>query len=388
VAHEPGRADTATRGRTGESAAPVTALAGVREGIGLVAYRSTGDVDAIDEYSRRLVEALGKRGNPASYSPVGLPPPRRVDLGLAWILVQYNPFSYGRWGVAPGIVRDAIGIRHRLAAPLAVMVHEGWVRTHDWKSGLMGGYQRMQLRSLSRVANIVMATGQTLARELGPDSVYIPPASNITPVGASFQTARDRLGLGDELVVALFGRSNPGRALGYAEAAIDAIAQVQDPNRLLVFNLGADAPSVYTHPTIRVVRPGRISAEQLSLHLLASDLMLLPFTDGLSTRRTTLMAALAHGLPVLGLRSSATEDMILERKDVFALTPAGDQDAYRRVAANIIKDRGCLRGRGQAGRRLYLEHFDWPHVAARVMSAIESVPTTVTGARRTGRHGA
>jgi len=352
------------------------------KGVGLVAYRRTGDLDAIDEYSRRLVEALCEDGHPSSYAPAGLPPARRVDAGLAWVLVQYNPFSYGRWGVAPGIVRDAAAIRRRLPIPFALMVHESWVEARDWKSALMGGYQRLQLRSLSRVATVLMATTQALARQLGPRGVHVPVASNITPVVASFQTARDRLGLGDELVVAMFGRGNPSRALGHAEAAIDAIAQAQLPDRVRVFNLGADAPSLHTHPAIRVVSPGKMSAEQLSLHLQASDLMLLPFTDGLSTRRTTLMAALAHGLPVLGQRGPATDDVLLECEDIISMTPVGDRDAFRRSAAKLVADRSLLRARGQAGRRLYLERFDWPHVARRVMSAIEDASAATAGPRR------
>lgn len=366
----------------------MTAVGGVRDRIGLVAYRRTGEVDAIDEYSRLLVDALRERGNLVSYTPAGIPPARRLDVGLAWVLVQYNPFSYGRWGVAPGIVHDAIAIRRRLAAPLAVMVHESWVETHDWKSALVGTWQRMQLKSLSRIATVLMATNQTTARQLGPSSVHIPPGSNITPVGASFETARDRLGLGEDLVVALFGRGNPSRALDHAEAAIDAIADARDPHRIRVFNLGADAPSLQANPAIRVVRPGKMSAEQLSLHLWASDLMLLPLTNGLSTGRTTLMAALAHGLPVLGLRGRATEDVLLERADIITLTPVGDRDAFSHAAADLVTDRRRLRARGQAGRRFYLEHFDWPHVARRVMSAIENATAAATDPRRCGRRGA
>lgn len=356
----------------------------MRNGVGLVTYNNTGDVDAIDEYSRRLVKALCERGNPALYRPSGLPGAPRLGARPSWVLVQYQPFSYGRWGVAPQLVGKAFAFRRRFAAPFAVMVHESWVATHDWKSALMGGYQRAQLRALSQIATVLMATTQDLARELGPGSVHVPVGSNITPVEATYRSARDSLAIGDELVIALFGRDSPARALDHARGAIDAIAALRDPSDIRVLNLGADAPLLETQHTTRILSPGKMSDERLSLHLSASDLMLLPFTDGLSTRRTTLMAALAHGLPVLGLRSPATDDVLLRHDDVLTLTPVGDPAAYARAATDLVSDRDRLREFGEGSRRIYEEHFDWPHVARRVMSAIDNALPSEPGSRQIG----
>ena len=177
-------------------------------------YSRAEGIDAIDEYSRRLVEALSDRGVAAHYVDDGLSSARRQVADPRWILIQYNPFAYGRRGVAPGLVAQALRFRRRTGAPLAISVHESWVTPSDrgrarWRSVLMGAYQRVQLAALLRGADIVMAATQGLVRKLGHDAIHVPVGTNVPPLAVTREEARRRLGLGDELVVALFGTGHP-----------------------------------------------------------------------------------------------------------------------------------------------------------------------------------
>jgi glycosyltransferase involved in cell wall biosynthesis len=117
-----------------------------------------------------------------------------------------------------------------------------------------------------------------------------------------------------------------------------------------------------------------MNAHELSLHLLAGDVALLPFTDGVSTRRTAMMAALAHGLPVLGLRGVSTDSSLLEHPEALTLTPVRDTAAYARAAVELTSDADRLRAAGEAARRLYSDQFDWPLVAQRVKAALGRLP--------------
>ena len=79
--------------------------------------------------------------------------PRNIDhaeLGHAdAVLVQYNPFSYGRWGFAPWLVALTWALRLRRREPrIALMVHEPYVPMITWRSTVMGLWQRAQLRLL------------------------------------------------------------------------------------------------------------------------------------------------------------------------------------------------------------------------------------------------
>jgi glycosyltransferase involved in cell wall biosynthesis len=343
---------------------------------GVVVYRRTGaggEIDAIDQYSKRLVSSLNDRGVDVRYLPDGLAPAVTATETPAWVLLQYNPFSYGRWGFAPGLLRDVLALRRRAGVPIAIMVHEAWVPMTDWRTAAMGLWQRAQLRALLRLVDRVMTSTEVLARELGEGAVHVPIATNITPVAISPDLARARLGLDGRLVVTLFGRCHPSRALDHAEAAIAALSEVHGPERMMVLNLGAGAPALRLAPEVTVRRPGPLAPDELSLHLAASDIVMLPFTDGVSTRRSTLMAALAHGRPVLGLSGENTDAVLAAATDALALTPAGDIPAFARAAVELTSDQGRLRAIGAAGLRLYETCFAWPVAAGRIATVFESI---------------
>lgn len=337
--------------------------------VGLVVHRAADGIDAIDEYCRRLESALREAGGDVRYVANGWPSTEHAIDPPAWILLQYNPFAWGRWGFAPGLVRDAARLR-RTGTPLAIMVHESWVEMADVRTTIMGAWQRLQLRALLHHADLVLTSTEALALELGHGALHVPIATTITPGMTTNAAARVELGLGDGLIVTLFGRANPERALDHARAAVVALADARRPARLTVLNLGADAPPLDTSRGIDVITPGRLSEVELSRYLTASDLVLLPFHDGVSTRRTTLMAALAHGRPVLGLRGRNSDSVLLEHPGALLLTAPGDPSVYADAAVALVADATALRALGEAGRRLYAERFDWPVIARTIAAAL------------------
>ena len=338
-------------------------------------YRRLAHVDAIDEYSRRLVAALCEAGVPTRYVADGFASARRQVADPRWMLIQYMPFSYGRWGIAPGLIREAVAFRRRVGAPLAVSVHEAWVERDDpararWRSTVMGAYQHAQLASLLQVADVVIAATQALVRKLGHDAIHVPVGSNITPIAIARDAARRRLGLGEEFVVCLFGTGHPSRAMEYAVAAIELLADTRGPGAVKVLNLGVGAPQLELAREVAVDTPGHLEADEISVRLRASDLLILPFTDGISTRRTTLMAGLSHGLPIMGLSGSATDDVLMTGGDALTLTAVGDIRAFAHATVELANSPDRLRRSGASGRALYARHFDWPVAARRVHGAL------------------
>ena len=108
---------------------------------------------------------------------------------------------------------------------------------------------------------------------------------------------------------------------------------------------------------------GQIDARdpRLSLHLSACDLLIQPYPDGVTGRRTSMMAALSHGRPTITTSGLFTEPMWKESQAVV-LTPADDMDALVTSARQLIENPAARASLGEAGLAFYRRNFDIEHV--------------------------
>ena len=112
-----------------------------------------------------------------------------------------------------------------------------------------------------------------------------------------------------------------------------ALPQLLQDRRVSVILLGRGSASfrkalVRRHSAIVTTlhATDELPSEELSRHLSACDLMLQPYSDGINTRHTSAMAALAHGRPVVTTVGRLTEPLWIESRAV-ALVPAQDAAA-------------------------------------------------------------
>ncbi len=140
----------------------------------------------------------------------------------------------------------------------------------------------------------------------------IPIGSNIAPnppVGYNRAVWRATLGISPETtLVAYFGLISPTKGL---DVLLDALEQL--PANIRVLIVGGDSPAPQDRqyaahlreriesPALagRVLVTGHCTPPDVSAHLLAADIAALPFADGATFRRGSLLAALAHGLPTI-----------------------------------------------------------------------------------------
>jgi glycosyltransferase involved in cell wall biosynthesis len=179
-------------------------------------------------------------------------------------------------------------------------------------------------------------------------------------------------------------------------SAISVVRGTFAPKGLLVGHLGTYAESIRDHlkvslpvllqePCVSVVLLGRgsaafcdllletnpelkgrihavngVSSRALSLHLSACDLMLQPYPDGISTRRTSAMAALAHGRPVLTTEGPLTEAFWVQSGAV-ATASVTDPVVLAQTAKTLLQDDSERKRLGRVGRQLYNDRFDVRH---------------------------
>jgi glycosyltransferase involved in cell wall biosynthesis len=105
---------------------------------------------------------------------------------------------------------------------------------------------------------------------------------------------------------------------------------------------------------------GKLSAWEVSHHLSACDVLIQPYPDGVSSRRTSLMAGLENGKPIVTTTGWLTEPLWLE-SDAVALAPAGNTEAFVKQVRRLRDEPSERLRLGSAAGRLYRERFDISH---------------------------
>ncbi|MGC8782656.1 MAG: glycosyltransferase family 4 protein [Anaerolineae bacterium] len=223
---------------------------------------------------------------------------------------------------------------------------------------------------------------------LGNRLVPIPIGSNIhcqPPAGYDRARQRTRWGAGpDTWLLAYFGFMNAGKG---GETLIRCLARLIEagrPARLLMVGgqVGASDPTnrAYLERVERLIAElnlgayvhwtGFISNEEVSANLLAADCAVLPYREGASLRHGSLMAALAHGLPIVSTRPA---DEVREAAGLFPLLQDGrsallvapdDPAGLAEAVTRVMSDHELRVRLAQAARDLARE-FTWDTIAER-----------------------
>ena len=119
----------------------------------------------------------------------------------------------------------------------------------------------------------------------------------------------------------------------------------------------------------RVHATGALEAADLSRHLRACDVLLQPYPDGVSTRRTSVMGGLSHGLAVVTTAGLRTEPLWAESGAV-KLAPAEDLAALAEATQGLLADAAERARLGAAARALYQTRFDVSHTVKALRAAV------------------
>lgn len=351
----------------------------------LLCGESGAATDAIQQYAHALAHALTGLGadarvETASFHGGTAGTAQSIDDAVApsdtVLMVQYNPFSFGRAGVALRFVRAMRRLRRRYPSlTLVVMCHETVVMNPGVRWAALRQVHRAQLRALLRLADAVYVSVDAwrpyLEAHGAKDAALLPVGSNLPDRRAQRDAARAALDATDRLIVATFSTGHPSHDDEIARRAVDAVVSVRPDT--LVLSLGAGRQRLLEPGDDRERCPGHLPAHELAAHLAAADMLISPFVDGISTRRGTVMAALQHGVAVVGSVGRST-DPDLEAL-VRGLPGAGrGGDWIPGTAAALANDASLRDEQGRAGRSLYAARYDWPVLAARVLHDTGAAP--------------
>ena len=161
-------------------------------------------------------------------------------------------------------------------------------------------------------------------------------------------------------IVAHFGTFSPLVTLALGPV-IERVLEVRpDVTWLLVGRDGErfarELATLAPHVADRLVATGTLDPAQLSAHLLAADLFVQPYPDGVTARRTTATALLAHGRPIVTTDGHLTEPF-WRADHAVRLAPAGDADALAQAAIDLLAAPPVAATLGSAAERMFARRF-------------------------------
>jgi len=142
---------------------------------------------------------------------------------------------------------------------------------------------------------------------------------------------------------------------------VPLVLSVHERARFICFGRGSETFAVELrrqHPALasRIAGTGAISHEAVAAALQACDVALQPYPDGVTTRRTSVMAALANGVATVSTMGALTEP-VWEETGAVALAPAADAPAVGAAVVALLRDPRAREAQAAAGRCAYAEHF-------------------------------
>jgi len=290
------------------------------------------------------------------------PAPRRL-------LVQYVPHAIGWKG---GNVAFCAWLRSRTRDSIWVMFHEvaypfgaGESVAHNALAAVNRVMAALVAGAAERAFVSIPAWTPQVRRFIGERPVqWTPVPSSVSVAAGPGETARLRSRYAEGApLVGHFGTY--GRAIrDLLEAALPAVVR-RTRAQILLLGRNSDRFArdlVARHPEMkgRIAGAGSLPGDALSHHIAACDVMVQPYPDGISARRTSAMAALAHGRAMVTTTGWLTESL-WEDTGAVSLVPFDAPEAVADAAAALLDDRAARESLAARALATYVDRFDIAH---------------------------
>ncbi len=284
------------------------------------------------------------------------------------LLVQWVPHGYGYRSMNVFFcfwlwMRAKIKRDH-----VEIMLHEVWLSFGiSWKANIAAAVHRVMIALLKHAAAKIWISCEAWRKYLQGAKApvgWLPVPSSVPEFALpeSVAAVRQRccecgtsrivghLGIGDAFVEDQLRKSIPGLLSEKKDTCFLMIGKRSE-------GLSRELQNAYPDIASRIFSTGMLASDEIAAHINACDLMVQPYVDGISTRRTAAMAALANGRALLTTSGHSTEPFWLACNQL-AMVQAGDTRALIGRAQQLLdNDHGRARMAG-AGKQLYHAMFN------------------------------
>jgi glycosyltransferase involved in cell wall biosynthesis len=244
---------------------------------------------------------------------------------------------------------------------------------------------------LARRSAGVIVTNHEDAEKISalPCVKLIPIGSNIlTTLPSDFDPIPWRKKAGaheDDFLIAYFGLLNRSKGIEILLESLSALKASGIPARLVMIGdtIGTSDPTNAAYAAEVLNQIQRLKLESLIHHtgfiddlavgsyLKVSDVVVLPFVDGTSYRRGSLMAAIQYGCAIVTTTPQVNIPTFKHEENMLLIPPA-DTAALTQTLQKLYHSPET-RTHLQSGASQLAANFDWSHIAADTINFFESV---------------
>jgi glycosyltransferase involved in cell wall biosynthesis len=291
-----------------------------------------------------------------------------------WVLLQYTPLAWSRRGFPIHAPNTVASLRGK-GLHVGVVFHD--FRPFDGTRMIDRFRHQYQLHVLWRLYQVADCAIFTAPPEKIPwlprahdKAVFIPAGANCPEPTGAFQRA------GKIRTVAVFCVTGGWRMtkevsdIGYV---LKRARDVAGPLRLVVFGRGSQEadPAIraeFAATDIDVQTLGLLSPEEVSRTLAGSDVLL--FVRGeISSRRSSAIAGIACGLPIVAYQGPETGWPVTEAG--LIPVPDGNREALSLALTQVLSDGALQTSLADRSRRAHQRYFSWLAIAACYSGALE-----------------
>lgn len=263
---------------------------------------------------------------------------------------------------------------------------------HPYLFPKAGSLRDAVVMHLAKHSNGVICTNHEDDQRLNsiPSRVLIPIGSNIQaalPVGFSPDEWRRRVGVSeDEFLIGYFGLFNQTKGIEVLLEAVSLLRKLGHPLKLIMIGggLGTADPTNAAYLDGLHQQAMRLGLKEVihwtgyleheadvGAYLSASNLIVLPFKDGASFRRGSLMAAIQYGCPIITTIPSVEISSFRDMGNMMLVRPDNTQ-ALTEGIDMLITNEG-MRIHLKQGATALRDEFRWETIAAKTLAFFDQV---------------
>jgi glycosyltransferase involved in cell wall biosynthesis len=301
--------------------------------------------------------------------------------------IQYEPAAYSmRVGI--NFLPSAFA-RRTIKLPIVTTFHDLRVPYLFPKAGSL---RRKVVEYLARHSDAVIVTNpeDRSNLQLPTSNLYvIPIGSNIDPsrlIDFDLQATRARWNIQpNEMLIGYFGFLSLSKGGEVLMHALKLLVDQGLPVKLMLIGgrTGSSDPTNVEHAAQvdrlidslglrdRVITTGYLDPIDVSCALMVCDVIALPYADGASLRRGSLLAAIAHGRAIVTTTPTFPIDGLIDTQSVL-FVPPDDPASLANAIGRALADRE-LRNQLERGARETAKLYTWDRIAQQTIEVYRKV---------------